>query len=387
MSNKPYVSFVACSRNDDHGGQLLHRMQLFVSGLLEQCHRHQLDAELILVDWNPPPDKPKLKEALSYPVKNGRCDVRIIEVPPEVHNRFKYSDRLPLFQMIAKNVGIRRARAPFVVATNIDILFSDELMRFLASRRLNKKRMYRVDRYDVQPNVPGELPIEQQLEFCRNNLIRINRRPRSADILYWDDGVRLFGNANQPTWTWRDWRRWPLTNQVRAMVYWPRDHLRPRVREFNLKIEAMQDLIFPNSLPKFLKFQLPVNLHTNACGDFTLLSAEHWNAVRGYPELEVFSMHLDSVLCYAAHHSGAREMSLRDPMRIYHIEHGAGSGWTPEGEKKLYTRIDSAGISRLTSEQLFEMGLEMRREGRAKVFNKENWGMIDETLPETVIST
>src|SRR5438067_6421074 len=191
------LSIVATSRNDDHGGNLLHRMQLFVNGLLEQCRRHQLDAELILVDWNPPPDKPKLKEVLSYQVQNGRCDVRIIEVPPEVHSRFKYSDRLPLFQMIAKNVGIRRARAPFVLATNIDILFSDEMMRFLSSGRLNKKRMYRVDRYDVDPNVPGDLSIERQLEFCTNNVIRINRRPRSSDLNYWDNGMRIFGTADE----------------------------------------------------------------------------------------------------------------------------------------------------------------------------------------------
>src|SRR5437879_5733498 len=148
------LSIVATSRNDDHGGNLLHRMQLFVSGLLEQCRRHQLDAELILVDWNPPPDKPKLKEVLSYQVQNGRCDVRIIEVPPEVHSRFKYSDQLPLFQMIAKNVGIRRARAPFVLATNIDILFSDELFAFMRAH-LEPKTMYRVDRRDVLAELNG----------------------------------------------------------------------------------------------------------------------------------------------------------------------------------------------------------------------------------------
>src|SRR5205085_11863184 len=205
------LSIVATSRNDDHGGNLLHRMQLFVNGLLEQCRRHQLDAELILVDWNPPPDKPKLKEVLSYQVQNGRCDVRIIEVPSEIHSRFKYSNRLPLFQMIAKNVGIRRARAPFVLATNIDILFSDEIMRFLSSRQLSRRRMYRVDRYDVQPNVPADRPIEQQLEFCQNSIIRISRRPTSADIRHY--AGRMVGGGHTQTWPWLQWRRWPLPNE------------------------------------------------------------------------------------------------------------------------------------------------------------------------------
>ncbi len=53
MINNPYLSVVATARNDNHGGNMLRRMQIFVNGFLEQCRRHQLDAELILVEWNP----------------------------------------------------------------------------------------------------------------------------------------------------------------------------------------------------------------------------------------------------------------------------------------------------------------------------------------------
>ncbi|MDB5305838.1 MAG: hypothetical protein JWO38_40, partial [Gemmataceae bacterium] len=63
----PYLSVVAAARNDDHGGNLLGRMQLFVNGLLEQCRRHRLPAELVLVEWNPPPDRPRLADALRWP--------------------------------------------------------------------------------------------------------------------------------------------------------------------------------------------------------------------------------------------------------------------------------------------------------------------------------
>src|SRR5208337_2725182 len=50
----------------------------------------------------------------------------------------------------------------------------------------------------------------------------------------------------------------------------------------------------------------PVSVHTYACGDFTMMAREHWFDVRGYTELNQFySMHLDSMLCYAAHHAGA----------------------------------------------------------------------------------
>src|SRR5271163_2327585 len=134
--DEPYLSVVVASRNDDHGGNLLDRMQAFVNGLMQQCCRHELDAELIIVEWNPPPDRPRLAEALRWPDTNGHCRVRIIEVPAALHQRFQNADRLPLFQMIAKNVGIRRARGRFVLATNIDILFSDELMAHIAAEQL-----------------------------------------------------------------------------------------------------------------------------------------------------------------------------------------------------------------------------------------------------------
>ena len=122
------MSVVATARNDDHGGNPLYRMQLFVNGLIAQCDRHRLPAELVLVEWNPPADRPRLAEVLEWPESEGWCDVRIVEVPHELHMRLEHADRLPLFQMIGKNVGIRRARGRFVLATNIDILFSDDLV-------------------------------------------------------------------------------------------------------------------------------------------------------------------------------------------------------------------------------------------------------------------
>ena len=61
----------------------------------------------------------------------ARLRVRFIEVPPEMHARYDHGKALPLYQMIAKNVGIRRARGRFVLATNIDILISSELAAFM----------------------------------------------------------------------------------------------------------------------------------------------------------------------------------------------------------------------------------------------------------------
>jgi hypothetical protein len=127
----------------------------------------------------------------------------------------------------------------------------------------------------------------------------------------------------------------------------------------------------------------PVFLHLYACGDFTLMAREHWFDVRGYAELDQFSMHLDSMLCYAAHHAGAREELLPEPMRIYHIEHGAGSGWTPEGEGKLYARISQQGIQTVSYQDLVALIAQMRSLHTPVIFNVDDWGLAALGFPET----
>src|SRR5580700_6922325 len=186
---QPYLSVVVTARNDDHGGNLLGRMQAFVNGWMEQCRRHRLPSELIIVEWNPLPERPPLADVLAWPDGGGFCEVRIIEVPPEIHQGFRNWQAMPLYQMIGKNVGIRRARGEFVLATNIDILFSDELMKFFAERRLEPGKMYRVNRWDVMADVPVNAGIEEQLAYCQSHLIRLNAREGTFRLA--TDGVRV----------------------------------------------------------------------------------------------------------------------------------------------------------------------------------------------------
>jgi hypothetical protein len=128
----------------------------------------------------------------------------------------------------------------------------------------------------------------------------------------------------------------------------------------------------------------PDFLHTNGCGDFTLLSREKWFDLRGYPEWDIFSMNIDSVFCFTAHYGGATEEVLADPMRIYHIEHGSGSGWTPEGQKSLFDRISAKGIPILDNEDVLRWGAQMRRLKAPMIFSHENWGLSDVSFDETV---
>jgi hypothetical protein len=144
----------------------------------------------------------------------------------------------------------------------------------------------------------------------------------------------------------------------------------------------------PNAAPPGIAagdFNVPVFLHTNACGDFTLMARQHWFDLRGYPEFDLFSMNLDSVFCATAHHGGAPEAMLEDPMRIYHIEHGSGSGWTPEGQAKLFERIAAKGLSFVDNEEVLMWTAQMYRLNAPMIFNHEDWGLVGFDLKETVL--
>lgn len=337
-SSLPYLSLVVTSRNDGDSHDAIARLQLFVDSLLAQMQRYELNSELILVEWNPPADRARLHELVSWPQDLGYCRVRIIEAPTETHSRFQNSDVIFLFQMVAKNVGIRRARGRFVLATNIDILFSNELVKFLASKRLWKNRMYRIDRYDVPGNAPTDVPIDEQMSWCQHNVIRLYRHLQTVEI---KDGVIPLRR--------KKWKK-----------------LRKRIGEWFLQWFSRDE---------------PV-LHTNACGDFTLLSKKHWERVSGYPEFPMRAMKLDGLLCYAAYYTGAKEITLNDPMRIYHLDHSGRS----DGAIVALSERGSGGASYQVSPHQYKAWVEeMRMSRRPIIFNKDRWGLSNEELPEIVI--
>ena len=73
----------------------------------------------------------------------------------------------------------------------------------------------------------------------------------------------------------------------------------------------------------------------------------------------MFSMNVDSLFWFAAHYGGAREQVLQEPMRIYHIEHATGSGWTPEGQSKLFERLAAKGLSFISNEDVLALAGQM----------------------------
>jgi len=576
---RPYVSVVVAARNDDHGGNMLRRMQAFIDAWVGQAREYHLPSEIIVVEWNPPAGRPKLIDALEWPPDPGPCDVRFLDVSPEVHRQFKHADAIPLHQMIAKNAGIRRARGEFVLATNLDIVLSAEVMRFIADRRLEKRRMYRMDRTDVANHVPPRASSDQLVQFCENHRVKVFTSEggfdigpdgllalEGNDIVAPDAGLRFGlgwypvdrGSAEPFRWMAREAEiilhrpdgtapcllmdaevgpsggdsidlevidsagsvltsacvegrsqlRLHIPEQISAgtfrfriagggiplardprilnfrlfqlawedwspLVQFSRWRSAESASEASIRVRSMQpqqtelalnagpgatlerlelhladpagNVVFHTtaSLPlsqsnqflltlragfKFTGLHTPAEnndakqspqvlrlevvdtrpgedwtaafaspspfaqhmrnaayLHTNGCGDFTLLSRDDWFSLRGYPEFPIWPTHIDSLLCYAAHHAGIQEVVLREPMRMFHIQHQ--TTWTPAAEKDRNAKAASMGITALRNDDVVKWIDRMRRFNAPAIFTQANWGLIDIELPESTVDT
>ena len=100
-----YLSIVVASRNDSHGGDILRRMRLFVAGLLEQTRQYRFPVELVFVEWNPPPGRPRLHEVLPKPGAEDCLTLRYIIAPPSIHQRFRRAPDIPLFQTVRRTLA------------------------------------------------------------------------------------------------------------------------------------------------------------------------------------------------------------------------------------------------------------------------------------------
>src|SRR5262249_12925392 len=123
-------------------------------------------------------------------------------------------------------------------------------------------------------------------------------------------------------------------------------------------------------------------LHTNACGDFTLLARDDWFRLRGYPEWPIFSWHIDSVFMFAASAHQIQEVALGARYRIYHIDHSKGSGWSYDGAARLFERLDRVGIPYIRNEMVSRIQTEFAHDPSAAIMNDENWGLAEIDLAE-----
>ncbi len=166
------ISIVQYSRYDNHGENLLKRMLLSFYAILEAFETVGIELELIIVDYNP--TTKYLYQILRPNKKLKYSIVRHIVVDSLIHKKFKDYYKLPINNMLARNIGIRRAKGDFILSTGIDVIFSLELVEKL--KKLEKHKLYRVNRLDVN-NYILNLDfnnLSDILKFCKRNVIDIH---------------------------------------------------------------------------------------------------------------------------------------------------------------------------------------------------------------------
>jgi len=334
-----YLSIVATSRNDNHGGDLLRRTTAFVNGIFEQARKWDLPVELILVDWNPPSASPALYEVLPKPAADVPVVVKHVVVPASLHRAYKSSETIPLYQMIAKNVGIRRATGEFILCTNIDILFSDACFQLFSAKRFEQGRFYRANRCDVPREILDRNTLSDQLAFAEKNIIKRLGKSPGHETLTLPRVVYFFPNLTK------------LLNTA-VLALWKQTHKG----------------VFPHFTIDF-----------EACGDFTLMSRQDWMDIEGYVELDMYSIHIDSMALWAASALGKTQSIFPFNTCIYHIYHD--DGWESEDALRTIKFLENKPC--LDYSIVFKGGMQIVKGQHHWKMNRPNWGMADEQL-ETI---
>ncbi len=340
----PFLSIVIAVRNDNYGGDFNGRLQLSVQWLAHLTQKYQLQTELVLVNYNPVPERAGLHTSIQWPAERDYLRINMITVPEAVHLHFvqpKVRKTVPLFEFIAKNVGIRRAKGRFILCSNADILFSETFIAFLATQQLEKGVLYRCDRFDFSLHekdrqTPG-FPLDQ-----------LEHRLRAGVFKFFLQG----GNYTL---------RFPRALSIRVAVLRGYNGLRRRfyslVRRISPKISAT-----------FFLFEC----HCHASGDMALLDRDSWHRLRGYLEDTWISTHTDSLHVVSARVSGISIVVL--PYPVYHQHH----------ERRYRFDRRDPDVDRMFQRLLNDVQT-MLHSGKAMLNAGDDWGMPDQALEEQII--
>lgn len=222
------LSVVAVGRNDNYGGDFIHRIRCFAHHLCEQWSRREGRFELIIVDWNPLEGRPGLARLLAFlrPPENVR--IRLVHVPKTLHERFENSARMPLFEYIGKNTGIRRAEGEFILATNPDILFTDALLSHMSRvGGLARDGFYRADRHDFSGRIDIASPVEENLAIASKTVeSRFLFMPQlgEREEVWAEGGPYLAASgdfllAHRTVWQrLKGYRQWPTSSHIDSVL-------------------------------------------------------------------------------------------------------------------------------------------------------------------------
>lgn len=139
--SRPSITAVCVGRNDDYMADFRERLE----ATIDWNTRHLID-EVIFVEWNPPADRDLLSHGLTKKFKMLRAYV----VPAATHTAINRNPNLKLLEYHAKNVGIRRATTPWVLATNADAALGMDTVNKISATKLDPAVIWTAERIDIK---------------------------------------------------------------------------------------------------------------------------------------------------------------------------------------------------------------------------------------------
>jgi hypothetical protein len=181
---RPHVSIVTYFRNDGYTDDFALRVKRATECLVEQLGHAQIRSEVVLVEWNPPAERPLIVDYLHGLKDGGHVTVRAIVVDRKHHDPYLGSRERGMHAAEAANAGLRRARGHFITPKAADTFFSADTVAALA-KPLEDEAIYRCDRFDIV--VPTEIFNSRQgIELLRHlETLEGTRHTRLPQPQYW----------------------------------------------------------------------------------------------------------------------------------------------------------------------------------------------------------
>jgi len=340
----PYLSIVLTGRNDNYGGDFIKRLQDFFDWNCSLFEDKKVATEIVFVNWNPLENKDSIEKLIQFPKNRKYVQIRIITVPSKLHEIYvnpKLRRTVSIFEFIAKNAGIKRARGEYILCLNADVLLHPKIVESIATKKLNNDFFYRANRLDFK-SIDKILGTNQ----LYNNGVFISLK-----------GFKYsFKNS--------------LNKKVQISFFTQLNKIKLSWELFKRKHEKTSAFLGLSITYDNAEYQA----HCLNSGDFMLMHRAYWMKLKGYPETTFVSTHTDALFTIFAF-SHLKEFIFDKP--IFHQEH-----------ERRYTvnLIDEDPEIKQAYRDFQKISQEVLQSRKCESYlNEDNWGLSTYHLNEIII--
>jgi len=287
------ISAIITSRNDNYGGNLNERATY--------CFNSAIDTydEVIYIDWNSD------THSLLYDIKDNiqfKGNFKHIVIPPYAATNLtnKDPDAQKCCEVLARNIGLRRATGDWLISTNIDIIHPKRESLIESINTMSDSIFYSVMRRGID----------------------------WEDILNYNNGDYNFLN-------WKNTKDF-LDNEKEE--HFVKDILNTHFGGKKIKsFENNNFDLFP------------------CCGDFQIAHKKVWSEIKGFEEKFIYPLYTDTNVQKKSILHGFGLEGRYEPA-LYHINHGKGGGGLLDNINKVSNDFYEAILSNQKTENLDTWG-------------------------------